>query len=352
MERSVVCVEEESRLKWNDFFIRQPYTPFLESWEWGEIQKKEGRRVKRLAVIEGDAMVAAAHVIIHELPLGYSYLYIPHGPVLARTDTPQEDARFFSNTYWKDLLKESIRVTQKLRPLFVRVEPKRTGVDLLMGGDEDGQRYRVASRSLQPRVTRIIDLTATEEELLRRMKPKTRYNIKLAERHGVTVREGNWEKDLDTFFTVLSETARRSRFSIFPREHYRHIGEELGGTGLASLFIAEYQTTTLAAIIVVFFGDTATYLHGGSSECGRPLQASHLIQWRAIKEAKARGKRFYDLWGVAPQGEKGHAWQGITRFKEGFGGRLVEWIGAFDYPLHPLLYRMYRLATNARRLWR
>jgi lipid II:glycine glycyltransferase (peptidoglycan interpeptide bridge formation enzyme) len=168
------------------------------------------------------------------------------------------------------------------------------------------------------------------------MKPKTRYNIRLAEKKGVVVKEST---DVDSFYEMLAATSGKNT-GYFPHEksYYKALLAELGPKDMVKLFIAESDGQPLAAILVTFYGKTATYLHGGQNDKARNLMAPYLCQWAAIKEAKARGCESYDFWGVAESDDPNDSWAGITRFKEGFGGQKVITPGSFDLVLRPFWY--------------
>jgi lipid II:glycine glycyltransferase (peptidoglycan interpeptide bridge formation enzyme) len=188
------------------------------------------------------------------------------------------------------------------------------------------------------------------------MKPKTRYNIGLAERRGVTV-DAAGLVDLPAFYTLLEETAKRDRFYIRPIEYYAEVLEAFGAD--ATLLLAKYDGTLLGGIVVVTFGDEATYLYGASSNEHRNLMPTYLLQWQGMMWAMGRGCSRYDLWGIPKEAaddsgenddERVDGLWGVYRFKQGFGGRRVSYAGAFDYVYAPLRYNvMRRLVPLAQR---
>ena len=293
---------------WNEEVLRRG-GGFLQSWEWGTFQEKAGHRVVRL---RSDG--ATGQFIEHRLPLGRSYWYAPRGPL--GSAAAFTSAKAFSGA------------------TFLRVEP----------GDAPADSIRVAS--VQPSQTLVLDLTKDEEELLAGMHEKTRYNIRLAERKGVKVYEAS-PKDFDVFWSVMQETATRDAFRQHGKEHYRLMLEAFP---FAKLMFAEHDGRVLAANLMVHFGDTATYLHGASSNARREVMAPHLLHWECIRRAKAAGIARYDFWGVAPaDAGPDHSWAGITRFKRGFGGTYVEYPGTFDIPLDGFWYGVYRALRRLRR---
>lgn len=200
------------------------------------------------------------------------------------------------------------------------------------------------TRAMNPATTIVLDLAKSEEALLAAMHQKTRYNIKLAAKHGVTVREGSGSQDLETFIRLTKETAARDRFQPHEEDYLRATFQFLSERGIAKLRLAEFGGTVLAANLEIHYGDTVTYLHGASSSQHREVMAPYLLQWEAMRAAKDEGKRNYDLWGANPETKSSFyykpAWEGITRFKEGFGGRRVDLVGTWDLPVNRFLYQL------------
>jgi lipid II:glycine glycyltransferase (peptidoglycan interpeptide bridge formation enzyme) len=208
----------------------------------------------------------------------------------------------------------------------------------------------------------MLDLTLSVEALSTRLKPKTRYNVRLAGRHGVEVVAGGLA-DLPEFHRLLAETGLRDGFAVRPMGYYRDTLECLGAHGW--LLLAYYLGLPLAALIVGVFGHQAIYLYGASSSRHRNLMSSYLLQWSAILKAKEAGCTLYDMWGVPPElfspeveetavaaEHQGGLW-GVYRFKRGFGGHLVSYPGAFDYVYDPLRYWLwYRLVPRYQSLLR
>ncbi|MEK7557187.1 MAG: peptidoglycan bridge formation glycyltransferase FemA/FemB family protein, partial [Patescibacteria group bacterium] len=226
------------------------------------------------------------------------------------------------------------------------------------------QGWRKSEREVQPRHTLRVDLKHNgEEELLAAMHSKTRYNIRLAERRRVAVRFSQDVADVEHFLRLSRDVHERSQFSYHPDGYYRTILEVLGrrregnileemdaqGAARAEVALAEYEGEILAAHIVISFKLVTTYAHGASSSKLRELMAPHLLQWETMKRAKAAGKFYYDFFGVAPEGaDKDHPWSGITRFKLGFGGERVNYIGAYDLVLRPGMYHLFNAARRLR----
>ncbi|HJV32605.1 MAG TPA: peptidoglycan bridge formation glycyltransferase FemA/FemB family protein [Patescibacteria group bacterium] len=295
---------------------------FLQSWQWGEFQRALGREVLRFR--EDGAM---AQMIRMRLPFGKSYWYCPRGP-LGALPSLAADA---------DVKKAT----------FLRVEPSTTP------GAE-----AVKVRDVQPGQTLIVDLAPEREAIMAAMHEKWRYNIRLADRKGVRVYVAG-ERDpgaLEVFWGLLEETTERDKFRAHDKEYYRSMLEALAGDPakdgatrpVARLVFAEHDGRVLAANLMVYFGGTATYLHGASSRARRELMAPQLLHWTAMLDAKAWGYRAYDFWGVAPEGTENHPWAGVSRFKRGFGGTYVAYPGTYDVPIDRTWYRLYALAQKMR----
>lgn len=236
--------------------------------------------------------------------------------------------------------------------LFVRIEPREIEkkatkelVSVLGTSLLSGQK--------SPKATQILDISKTEDEILAQMKPKTRYNIRLSAKKGITIRQSTDPKDVDVFYDFLLATASKDKgYAPHEKEYYKKMVEILGPKEIVKLFIAKYNSQALSGILVSFCGDVATYLHGGSSSEHRELMAPHACQWEAIKYAKSKGCMLYDFWGVAETDDPNDPWSGITKFKSGFGGEKVIFPGSFDIPINKSLYYALTGAAKIKRLVR
>lgn len=315
-----------------DAFVMQTSAPneFLQSWQWGEFQRSAGKTITRLEVLKGKRRVAVALLVPHTTRLLKSFILAPRGPIIDRSLSEDEQ-----HAVWA-VIRDHLEEVRTPDTMFLKVEPNiRPPVDL---GFSDGT-------AIHPDRTLLLDLTKREDELLEDMHQKTRYNIRLAERHGVTVGFSRTSEDFDVFGALLSETAERQKIGIFPLSYYRQMVESLGES--IEIALARLHTTPIAAALVVRFGDTATYLHGASSVAHHEHMASHLLQWESIRRARETGARVYDFYGIAPEHAVDHRWNGITRFKMGFGGRVHAYPGGFNLVYQKAWYFAYRLAKRA-----
>jgi lipid II:glycine glycyltransferase (peptidoglycan interpeptide bridge formation enzyme) len=206
-----------------------------------------------------------------------------------------------------------------------------------------------AFEEMQPEHTRIVDISRSEEEILSQMKPKGRYNIKVAEKHQVKVRPGT----IDNFYKLYEKMARRQKISFRNRNYFQKLVDILAAKEYLFLFEAYFfngtQETVLAAAIITFFEGRATYLFGGSSDEQKNLMAPYKLHWEIIRAAKERNCCQYDLFGIAPPTEPNHPWRGVTDFKEKFGGHAVALAGSFDLIFRPIEYQLFRLAEKIRK---
>lgn len=331
---------------YNRFLTEQSALPdgkagsVLQSWEWGEFQKKIGRRVWRLLLSNNIGRVrAVATIVKHPWPRNLHYLYCPKGPVVANSEK--------INKIWELFVDKISDIASMEKSVFLRLEPPNSfnqGSIKLMRG----LGFRKIPWHMQPNDSVILNLEKTEPELLHQMKPKTRYNIRLAEKRGVTVETHKSERYLKDFWNMMKETTARDKFSPHPYLYYLNLLDVLGHARMAELYVATYKQRPLAAVLVSFFGGTATYLHGASSDKLRALMAPYLLQWIAIKDAKKRGMKFYDFGGVSPQNSPQHPWAGISRFKRGFGGSEVSFGGTYDLIYRKWWYLAYRVVRKIR----
>jgi len=331
-----MLISVTDRAAWNGFIAKQSGAQFTQSWEWGEFRVSMGCAIERLALTdEKGKWLAAALFTFHRKPLFGGYWYAQRGPVIRHdllSNAKDVLARFMGELEVRGFPK---------RGLFWRVEPpvewKRE--DRLFGDPF------VRARSYQPSATCILELTKTEDELLARMHEKTRYNIRLAERKGVRVRAGDAPEDVDVFLKLNAETASRDRFLSQSPSYIRSTISSLGSK-MALVRIAELNGVPLAANVEIAYGDTITYLYGASSNASRNVMAPFALHWDTIKAAKAAGKHFYDFYGINPEDASSPAyktsWEGITRFKLGWGASRIEYVGTYELPRNSFVYQVVR----------
>ncbi|MFN4212806.1 MAG: lipid II:glycine glycyltransferase FemX, partial [Microgenomates group bacterium] len=201
---------------------------------------------------------------------------------------------------------------------------------------------------LFPQWTQILDINKSQEELLKNMHPKTRYNIRLAQKKGVTVMEMSDERGFEIFSKLYFETCKRQKYFGHNLKYHQIVWDNLKEK-IAHILIAFYKNQPLAAYQIWIFKDTAYYVYGGSSQQHKNLMASNLLMWEVIKFAQKKGVKEFDMWGsLPPDYSLNHPWAGFTRFKQGYGGKFVEMVGSFDLVVNKELFRFYNLAYRLR----
>jgi peptidoglycan pentaglycine glycine transferase (the first glycine) len=339
-------IQNPKATDWDDF-VSSREGHILQSSAWGELKSRFGWSAFRVALAEGDVVIAGAQILFRRLAPMLTLAYIPRGPVVDADD---------HNTV--TLLFDALCAAAKSRGAFTLTIEPNVSADIapswLMTRD-----WRLAA-GFQPRTTMHVDLTPGLDTLLAKMKPKWRYNIRLAERKGVTVRAGG-AADLPTFYRLMQITGERDGFAIHSAEYYRTAFELLVTQDKAQLFIAEYEREPLAAIFVTTFGGEAIYLYGASGNAHRDRMPNYALHWAAMQWARACGCARYDLWGVPDEGPKtedggnepssvprsGHPSalpDGLYQFKQGFGGEVVRYAEARDIVFSRWRYAAYTRA--------
>jgi peptidoglycan pentaglycine glycine transferase (the first glycine) len=335
------------RALWNQFVSTHPHGHLLQSWEWGEFKARTGWSTLRLALWHTDTqrIVAAAQVLLRtapHFPLWAGHLaYIPRGPVIDWTQ-PELCAAFFSQLD-RQLRHQGAIVALVEPALSVDAPESASALHQLA----DWGAHTV--RPLQPLRTIMLDLTPDEETLLAHMKEKWRYNVRLAARKGVTIRDAQTSDDVRAWYDLMRITSVRDEFGIHILEYYLQAWRMLAGslgdsleTEQARLLLAEHDGQLLAGIFVAYFGDEAIYLYGASSNEKRNLMPNYLLQWEAIRWAKRSGAQHYDFWGIPATDNEDEAMAGVYRFKRGWGGQIITFLGAYEKVYRPLAMRVAR----------
>ncbi len=322
--------------KWDAFVAGSPWGHLLQSSAWGDFKSHFGWQPLRITGERGGRIICGAQALVRPTAGGPT-VYVPRGPVLAPVDEALPA-----------LLDALSSAARDRGAIFLKIEPDWPD-DAALAGHLESLGFRRSRQTIQPRTTIVLDLRPDEDEILMRMKPKWRYNIRLASRKGVRVRRAT-QADLSAFYHLMQTTGERDRFGIHERSYYESVWQRFHPQGLAELFLAHYEDELLAGLMAFRFGRTAYYLYGASSNRHRNRMPNHLLQWHAIQWAKQHGCIRYDFWGVPDEvseaiihdgdaGARGDAgmW-GVYRFKQGFGGQVVRTIGAFDRVFRPARY--------------
>ncbi|HNT55210.1 MAG TPA: peptidoglycan bridge formation glycyltransferase FemA/FemB family protein [Anaerolineaceae bacterium] len=313
--------------QWDQFTAARPDIHLLQTSAWAALKQPFGWDAAW--VCQGDT---GAQILFRRLPLGLRVAYLPKGPV---------------GPDWAGLWPAVDRLCRSRGAIFLKVEPDawEDAVDTL----QPRLPGFTPAEPIQPRRTIVLDLSGPEADWLERMKPKTRYNIRLAERKEVTV---DREADLAAFQELMTITGQRDGFGVHAPAYYRRAYELFQPGGHCALLTARYQGAPLAALMVFAQGSRAWYFYGASSDAERSRMPTYLLQWEAMRWAAAQGCTSYDLWGVPDAAEdvletdftqRADGLWGVYRFKRGFGGQLLRSAGAWDRVYHPALYRLYGL---------
>ncbi len=338
-------INEPSATAWQQTIEQLPLSHALQSWVWGDFKSRWGWSAQRLTLAtpgNNERIVAAAQVLKRQIPrLSGSILYVPKGPLFESSDS---SLRLRLLPALENLAKREKAIFIKIDPEIVRYwgaeKEKESAVGAKFVQELQKRGWRFSAEQIQFRNTVELDLTKSEEELLAAMKSKTRYNIRLAGRKGITVRHGT-AQDFPAIATMYAETAERDGFTIRPIDYYLDAWNSFYDAEMALPLIAEFEGTALAAVILVRHGNRAIYMYGASTNRERKRMPNHLLQWEAIRWAKSIGCKIYDFWGAPDEFvEKDPLW-GVWRFKEGFHGEVVWHIGAWDYPAKPFWYWAY-----------
>lgn len=329
---------EVSLKDWNLFISRYPDAHLLQTGAWGSLKSSFGWEPVRIVLDDG----IGVQILFRSLPFGFTLAYLPK-PVF------REQINDLDDNFW-DAVDQACK---KRRAVLLKIELDRWGksdLDL-----RNRLKLKESPHNIQPPRTILIDLRGSENEILARMKQKTRYNIRLASKKGVNVRP--WD-DISGFHQMMLVTGGRDGFGVHSVEYFKCAYDLFQSSATAELLVAEYEGVPLAALMVFAHGKRAWYLYGASNDAERNRMPTYLLQWEAIRWARAKGAEEYDLWGVPDEEadtlesqftERSDGLWGVYRFKRGFGGVLKRGPQAIDRIYNPLLYKLYlwRFASGA-----
>jgi len=335
---------------WNAAISRLPGANILQTAEWGEIKSAYGwRSIEKQWKSERGEVNAAALILIKQvrlLPLtpSMSVMYIPRGPLL---DWSDEKLR-------TRVLQDIKTIAKQEHAIFIKIDPDLLISKGLPGSDQEvvdetgitvvevlkSEGWKFSPEQIQFKNTVYLALDGDEEEWLARMKPKGRYNLRLASKKGVSVRRA-LPDDYPLLYRMYAETSIRDGFVIRPEDYYLRIWQKFYQKNMAQALIAEVEGEPVAGIFVFHFAKKAWYLYGMSTDKHRDKMPNYLLQWEGMKYAKEMGCKIYDLWGAPDQFDETDSMWGVFRFKQRLGGEVVCTPGAWDLPVKPVLYSMY-----------
>ena len=293
---------------------------FLQSKAWAKMNELVGHKVASVKFGEH-----ANYLIVKSARRG-RYLEIPGGPILNWNDKTEVEAAFVKI---REIAKENKCVFVRLRPQLLNT-PENLEILKSIGAVK-------APMHLHAEHTVIIDLTKSEDELLADMRRQTRYEVRRADKLGIKVESGNSEELFNEFHAVQVETARRQHF--IPPDLKTLLAEREAFGKNAQIYIASLDDK-IAYGLIISDGDEAEYFEAASTDLNRKLPGAYALQWQAMKDLKKQGIKRYNLWGIAPPGVKNHRYSGVTTFKTGFGGEIVEFVPAHDIIISPARYKI------------
>lgn len=302
----------------------------LQTWEWGNFRKKMGIDVVRLVVEKDKEKNQYWQLTFHKIPhTPFTIGYFPKGPV------PDQD-----------MVLELITLGKQKNALFIQLEP-----NVLKINDPKFQISNLipSYHPLFMKFTFILDLTKSEDELLKAMHPKTRYNIRLAQKHNVLIKEDSSDRAFQDYIKLTEETTRRQGFYAHDNVYHEAMWNTMKNNGIARLFTARYKGEVVSAWIIFCLHDTLYYPYGASSREYREVMAPNLLLWEIVQWGKKNRYKKFDLWGALGQNPDTHdPWYGFHRFKEGYRPELVEFVGSYDLIINPVLYKLYCIGDRVR----
>ncbi len=330
-------------------FVKDNNGSFLQSKEWQLFQKSLNRKSFIVGAYEKNSenIVFTALIIKQNLPFDKSYYYCPRGPVLSEKYKSNYDIYKFA---LKNIIDETKLTAKEDRAIYLKIDPeweeKEPITDILIQ-----THFVKAQKNVQTKETLILDISKPEEQILKEMKQKTRYNINLAKRKRIKIvsSDNPSAEEFGGFWSLMQKTTSRKEFRSHSKEYYKNQFQIKSSNFQNKLFIAYYKKEPIVANIVNFFADKATYLYGASSDEYKNVMAPHLLQWIQIQEAKKLEMKKYDFWGICSDHstkQEKTRWQGFTKFKKGFGGREISYVGSWDYVFNKKWYFLYNLAKK------
>lgn len=305
----------------------------VQTWEWGDFQISQGHTVYRLGVFENEKMVQAYSISFHKIPkTNFSIGTILRGP---KVDN--------------DMIQSVTSLAKKENAIFVKFEPNvigktydKEGLENKIPINMDFENFVVSPKVAFYPNSYFIDLTKSEDELLAQMHSKTRYNVRVANRYGVEVKENSTDAGFETYLDLVFETTQRQGFYLHTRKYHRDQWQILKKTDIPHVVHASYQGKVISAFMIFKLNDKLFYPYGASLNIHREVMAPTLLMWEVIKMGKKLGCKTFDMWGsLGPNAKESEQGYGFHRFKQGYGGQLVEFVGTYDLVINPILYKVY-----------
>ena len=334
--------DEKSKEEYTKFLSNHERCNFQQSLEWAEVKKPNWTSEVILAEDLNKQIVGSLLVWIRKIPIFGNIMYAPRGPICDIHD----------KRVLEELTKGAEELAKKYNAIVLKIEPDIEKSDTEFRKIIEDIGYKVKDNAkdfkdeIQPRfVFRLNIKDKTEDEIMAGFHQKWRYNIRLAARKGVTIKEGTRD-DLKIFHKIMLETGKRDNFITRPLEYFEKMYDNMATSGHMKLLLAYYEGKPISGVIPIFYGNKTWYLYGASSNEHRNLMPNYLLQWEMIKMAIARHDDIYDFRGVSGVVDKNHPQYGLYRFKQGFGATFTEFIGEIYIPFKPVKYRLYKITEK------
>ena len=313
---------------WENFILSRSDANFLQSFNWGQFHQNLGKTIRRVGFFEGKKLVGVMLCIVEKAKRA-TYLTVPGGPIIDWGDKIQ--VKLF-----REII---VKIAREENCSFIRVRPQ------ILENQQNSKLFKDlgfknAPMHLHAELTRQLDLKRAEEVLLSGMRKATRYEIKQAIKLGIKIETSQNIEDIDSFYDLQIQTAKRQLFVPFDKKFLKEQFSVFVKDNQVILYTSFLGKKKLAQAFIIFYGNEADYHYGASTEDGRSFPGAYLLQWEAIREAKKRGLKKYNLWGVAPEGETNHRFWGVSVFKRGFGGEDLEYLHARDLVINALSYKL------------
>lgn len=330
--------EISNKSVWEEFILKQKPKSFLQSWNWGEVNVEMGETVIRVGYYDRKRLVGACQMITQNAKRG-RHIIIPGGPLIDWTNEK------LVAVWTKSIRDEAV----KHNAWFVRVRPE------LINTSENKKLlsnlgFKNAPMHLHSENTWILEINKSDDEILAGMRKNTRYMVRKSLQIKFGLKRSTKSNDANILYNLQKETVKRHGFVGFSKKLFEIQINKFSQDNQSYLYILEYRKKPIAAAIIIFYGDMAYYHHSASSTLAREVPASYYLQWQIIQDAKKRGLKYYNFWGVAPEGVTNHRFSGVTTFKTGFGGERIDWLHAMDLPISKKYFGTYIFELARKRL--
>ena len=330
-------IDADSREKWDKFVTSHPEANFLQSWDFYEFHKSRGNTVVRRIAMDGKKIIAAYAGVVEAAKRG-RHLAIAGGPILDWTN----------KTLVKEIFADMKSEGEKNHCVFVRVRPQleRSEKAFKLFADLG---LKKAPTFLSVEYAAILDLNKSEEEIIKGMHRRIRYAVNNARNKGFTIEKSQDPKDIHEFYKIELATAKRQEFVAFSEDFLTKQFAAFAKNNEAVLYTAKYEGQILAQNFMIFYGNEASYHYAVSTELGTKMSGSPILHVEAMRDARERGIKRYNLWGIVGEDEKSHRFYGVSFFKRGFGGDELKYLPAHDLIISPMKYQKTKLIETVRK---